>query len=116
MFDEHNFDPEPDFLPNISEPESIGSDKLIPKKPLSHYSLLIINREESERLLFENKDKTVYILRYKKLDEFMTPDSVGVLSYYMYNYNKIKHIILTESNYIQSIDFLENSGYYKLII
>ncbi len=80
----------------------------------NYYSLLIINREETETLLYKNKDKTVYILRYKKLDEFMTPDTVGVLSYYMYNYDKIKHIILTESNYEELIKTIEQQGYYNL--
>ncbi len=105
MNSEEAFQAQPDILP-IS----------VYNKPKSYLSILIIDRKDTEEILNQYKDNYFYILRHKKEDSFKTLDTLCVISYISNINNELTHHILTESNYIQFINYIESIGYRKLII
>jgi hypothetical protein len=85
-------------------------------KPKKYLSITIIDRKDTEELLSKYVNNNVYILRHKKNDSFKTPDSICVISYISNITNEYMHHVLSDSDYIKSIEYIESLGYTQLQI
>ncbi len=68
--------------------------------------ILIIDRDDCIRILQEDTRDNIYLLRYKKIDKYYTPNTAYVLS--IKRNMIINHHIITQEELLQTNTFLQN--------